>query len=133
MGPAGPAGPRDQEGAAAIAYVVAAALSLVVFVSLANAVTMGFSRHAVRVAVDEAVRVGARSDRAVPDCEARAATVLRSLLGRSVREGVAVACSAGGDPPTVRARADVVLTPWWPGLPHWAFSVEAASPREVLP
>ena len=47
---------------AAITFVVAAGLSLVMFVSLANVTTMLFARGAIRAAVEEAARVGARSD-----------------------------------------------------------------------
>lgn len=118
---------------AAIALVVAAALSLVVFVSLANVVTMLFTRNAVRAAVDEAVRVGSRSDAPAADCEARARAVLDGLLGPASRGGVVVTCAAGGSPDVVRARAAVVLTPWWPGLPSWTYAVESAAVREALP
>ena len=120
-------------GTAAIALVVAAALSLVVFVSLANVVTMLFARNAVRAAVDEAVRVGSRSDSPTAECEARARAVLDGLLGPAARRGVSISCSTTGARGAVRARADVTLTPWWPGLPSWTYAVESAAVREVLP
>ena len=113
--------------------VVAAALALVVFVSLADVVTMMFTRNAVRAAVDEAVRVGSRSDGPIAECELRARAVIDGLLGPAARRGVAVTCSASGTPLQVRARADVTIVPWLPGLPRWSYSVESAAVREVLP
>ena len=119
---------------AASAMVVAAALSLVVFVALADAVTVLFTRDAVRAAADEAVRVGSRSDAPTVDCEARARAVLEGLLGPAVRERVTVTCAADdGDPRAVAARAEVTIVPWLPGFPPWSFVVESASVREVLP
>ncbi|MFA5883815.1 MAG: hypothetical protein WDA60_08195 [Acidimicrobiia bacterium] len=118
---------------AGIAMVVAAALSLVVFVSLANVVTMVFTRNAVRAAVDEAVRVGSRSDGPIADCETRARAVLDGLLGPAARRDVGVTCTASGSPLQVRARADVTIVPWLPGLPRWSYTVESAEVREALP
>lgn len=123
----------DEAGLAGIAWVVAAALALVVFVSLADVVTMMFTRNAVRAAVDEAVRVGSRSDGPIAECELRARAVIDGLLGPAARRGVAVTCSASGTPLQVRARADVTIVPWLPGLPRWSYSVESAAVREVLP
>src|SRR4051794_1973545 len=101
-----------QRGSAALALVVAAALALVVFVTLANLVTMQFTRGAVRAAADEAVRVGSRSDAPVTVCKARARAVLDGLLGPAARGGVAFRCSVSGSPPAVHARADVTMVPW---------------------
>jgi hypothetical protein len=116
-----------------VAFVVAAGMALILFVSLANVVTMSFTRGAVRAAIEEGARVGARSDDPVTACEDRARAVLGGLLGPSVRAGVTVRCSVEGVPPTVRARADARLVPWWPGLPALAFATEASSAREELP
>jgi hypothetical protein len=94
---------------------------------------MQFTRSAVRAATDEAVRVGSRSEAPVAACEARARAVLAGLLGPATRDDVAVSCSVIGSPPTVRARADVELVPWLPGLPVWAYSVHSDATQEVLP
>lgn len=116
-----------------MAFVTAAALGFVVFVTLANVVVMQFTRNATRAAVDEAVRLGSRSGEPVTDCEARARVVLDGLLGSSARAGVSVHCSVVGDPPRVRAHADVAMAPWLPGLPVWSFSVSADATREDFP
>jgi hypothetical protein len=117
----------------AVAFVAAAGLSLILFVSLANALTMLFARGAVKAAVEEGARSGGRSDSPVDECETRAREVVDGLLGAAMRSGVTVACTVSGDPPSVRAHAQVTLTPWWPGVPGWTFTVEASSVIEELP
>ena len=71
----------SESGMTGVAFVVAAGMALVLFVSLANVVTMTFTRGAVRAAVEEGARTGARSDDPVAACEARARAVLSGLLG----------------------------------------------------
>ena len=116
-----------------VAFVVAAGMALVVFVSLANVVTLTFTRGAVRAAVEEGARVGARAEDPVAACEARARAVLRGLLGPAARDAVLVTCDVEGSPPSVRAHADGRLVPWWPGLPPIAFMTDASSAQEQLP
>jgi hypothetical protein len=122
-----------EAGTAALALVVAAAFALVLFVTLANVVTMQFTRNAVRAATDEAVRAGSRADAPVPECEARARAVLDGLLGPAARDDVAVVCTVSGAPPSVHARAEVALVPWLPGLPAWSFAVHSAAVQELVP
>ena len=116
-----------------VAFVVAAGMALLVFVSLANVVTLAFTRGAVRAAVEEGARVGARADDPVAACEARARAVLQGLLGSAARDAVLVTCHVEGRPPSVRAHADARLVPWWPGLPALAFTTDASSAQELLP
>jgi len=111
--------------------VVAAALVLVVFVTLADVVTAGYTRQVARAAVAEGARAGSRSEDPVPDCEARGEAVLDGLLGATARRGVVLRCSVVRS--AVRAHAEVRIAPWWPGVPEWATSAEAAATREVLP
>jgi hypothetical protein len=125
--------PGSERGSAAVALVVASGLALVVFLTLANLVTMQFTRGAVRAAADEAVRVASRSDAPVAACEARAQVVLDGLLGPAARDGVALTCSVSGSPPTVHARAEVTIVPWLPGLPDWRLVVRSETVQEVLP
>ena len=122
-----------ERGMTAITFVVAAGLSLVMFVSLVNVTAMLFARGAIRAATEEAARVGARSEAPVAACEARARAVLEGLLGPAMRAGVSVRCSVGDDPAAVHARADASLVPWWPGVPRWTFVVDAVSGVESLP
>lgn len=123
----------DERGMAGLAFVVAAAFALVVFVTLADVVTMQLTRTAVSAAAGEAVRAGSRSDAPVAECEARARAVLDGLLGPEVRDDVRVSCAVSGAPSVVHARAEVSVTPWLPGLPVWSFAVDRDATREVLP
>lgn len=118
---------------AGVAFVVAAALALVLFVTLADLVMVQFTRNAVRAAVDEGVRVGSRSDAPVAACEARARAVLDGLLGSGARGGVTVSCATATAPDAVRATARVEVRPWLPGLPTWSFMLGGAAVREALP
>jgi len=123
----------NESGLAGLAFVVAAAFALVVFVMLADVVTMQFTRAAVRAATGEAVRAGSRSDTPVTECETRARAVLAGLLGPDTRDRVTVSCAVSGVPEMVRARAEAALTPWIPGLPVWTFVVDRDAVREALP
>jgi hypothetical protein len=116
-----------------VAFVVAAALGLIVFVVLANLLTVQFTRGATRAALDEGIRLGSRSETPVADCEARARAVLRGLLGPVARADVAIECAVVGSPPRIRARSELDLDPWLPSLEPWSFTMTADAPQEVLP
>jgi hypothetical protein len=118
-------------GMATLQYVLAAALSLVVFVLLANVIVDLYARGAVRAAVDEAARAGARVDATVAECAARADDVLAGLVGSRLRSGVDVACSDTGA--TVSARAHVRLPGWLVLVPDWRFSIVATAVKERSP
>jgi len=118
-------------GAASLQYVVATAFVLVVFVGLANLVVDLYARGAVRAAVDEAVRAGARVDASVAQCDLRARDVLTDLLGRRLRAGVAVSCDER--PGVVTATADVRLPSWLAVLPDWSFTVTGTAVKERVP
>ncbi|MET0628590.1 MAG: hypothetical protein ABW033_09050 [Acidimicrobiia bacterium] len=116
---------------ATLQYVLATALSLVVFVLLANVIVDLYARGAVRAAVDEAARAGARVDATPAECAARAHDVLAGLVGSRLRSGVDVVCSEAGA--TVSARADVRLPGWLVLVPDWRFSIVATSVKERSP
>lgn len=124
------AGHAGERGDTAIVLVAAAGLALVLFVMLADLVTMQFARGALRAAADEAVRVGSRSDAPVAACEARAQAAVEGLLGRGAR--VEFTCTVSGAPPVVHARGQMTWVPWLPGLPEWPLVVRSASVQEVL-
>lgn len=119
-------------GVTTVQFVAATALSLVVFVMLANFVVDLYARGAIRAAVDEAARAGAPIDASVSDCERRAANALDDLLGGAMRAGVSVDCEA--DWGTIRANADVVLRGWIPGVtPDWSFTLVGTAIKERDP
>jgi hypothetical protein len=114
-------------------YVAATGFSLVAFVMMANFIVFLYARGVVRAAVDEGARAGGRVGAGTAECEARAGDVLGDLLGGPLGAGVNVACSERGDD-VMRARADVVLSGWLPGvIPDWSFTIEAQSVKERAP
>ena len=116
-----------------VTFVVAAALACVVFVVLADAVVVQYTRQTVDAALDEAVRAGSRADAPVTVCADRARAVLAGLLGPAARRDVVVTCGAAGAPPVVRAHATVARAPWLPGLPGWSWTRTRRAALEVLP
>jgi hypothetical protein len=115
-----------------IQYVAATALSLVVFVGLANFVVDLYARGVARSMVDEAARAGAPIDASPAECEARAHDVVDNLLGGKLRRSVSVTCSERAG--TVRARARVRLEGWLPGVvPDWSFTLVGSAVKEREP
>ena len=111
-----------------VQYVVATALSLVLFVSLANVIVDLYVRGVARAAVDEAARSGAELDATAADCQARAQGVLDGVVGADV---VRVTCREVGG--AMRARARVVLAGWLPGIPTWTMVIEGEMAKERVP
>lgn len=64
-----------------ISYVLAAAFAMIFFAILANFVVVQYASGAVRAALDEGVRNGARADAGALVCQATIQDVLASLLG----------------------------------------------------
>jgi hypothetical protein len=115
-----------------VQFVTATAISLFVFVVLANLAVALYARGAIRAAIDEGARAGAPIDSSVAECERRANDALDDLLGGRMRAAVHVGCvdSFG----TVRARADVEIVGWIPGvIPDWAFTLTATAVKEHEP
>ncbi|HZP29989.1 MAG TPA: hypothetical protein VFC99_13625 [Acidimicrobiia bacterium] len=124
-------GRHGDRGFTTIQFVVATGLSLLLFVAMANLVVFLYARGAVRAAVDEAARVGARADAGIADCRARAASTLAGLVGGRLGSGVRVRCET--TPDTVRVEADVHLAAWLPGLPDWDFTLVGRATKERVP
>ena len=93
LDPRSAAGLTAARGMTTIQYVVATALSLLVFVGLANFVVDLYARGAVRSAVDEGARAGAASTRRRPTANSAPATCsapcsgARRALGAGVVRG----------------------------------------------
>jgi len=107
---------------------VATALSLLLFVTLANAVVDLYMRGVARAAVDEAARAGAALDATAADCQRRANTVLDGVV---TADAVQVTCREVGG--AMRARARVVLAGWIPGIPTWTMVLEGEVAAERVP
>lgn len=115
-------------------YIAATGFSLIAFVMMANFVVFLYARGVVRAAVDEGARTGGRVGASAAECEARATDVVDDLLGGGLGTGVRVGCREDGRDEVMRARADVVLGGWLPGvMPDWSFTLEAQSVKERAP
>jgi hypothetical protein len=115
-----------------VQFVVATALSLVLFVALANFVVDIYARGVVRSAVDEGARAGAPVDLGAGDCAARARSVVGNLLGGPLGHSVRVACRETRG--MVTAEADVELPSWLPGVvPGWSFRLVGSATKERDP
>ncbi len=110
-------------------FVAATALSLLVFVALANLVVDLYARGVVRAAVDEGARAGAPIDSSTADCEQRARDIVHNLLGGGLGREVQVECHDVQG----RMTADVVvvLPGWIPGVvPDWSFRLVGSATKE---
>ena len=114
-----------------VQYVAATALSLVVFVAMANFVVDLYARGVVRSAVDEGARAGAAIDSSAEDCAQRARTVIGTLLGGAAGHGVHVSCLEVDG--VMRARADVAFPGWIPIVPTWSFRLDGIVTKEHAP
>jgi hypothetical protein len=114
-----------------IQYVAATALSLLVFVAMANFIVDLYARGVVRSAVDEGARAGAPLDASASDCESRAREVLENLLGGAAGRSVSVSCRAVDG--VMRARADVSFGGWIPVVPTWSFRLDGTVTKERAP
>jgi hypothetical protein len=114
-----------------IQYVAAVALSLIVFVAMANFVVDVYARGVVRSAIDEGARAGAALDSSSADCERRVREVLADLLAEAAGRSVQVSCREIDR--AMHARAGVVLPGWIPGVPAWSFTVEGSVVKEQVP
>ena len=107
---------------------MATALSLLVFVALANVVVDLYVRGVARAAVDEAARSGAALDATAADCRQRARDVLDGVVANGA---VQVTCREVGG--AMRARARIALAGWIPGIPTWTMVLEGEVATERLP
>ena len=107
---------------------MATALSLLVFVAMANFIVDLYARGVVRAAVDEGARAGAALDASPEDCERRARDVLANLLSGSAGRSVRVTCREVGG--SMHAEAQVTLAAWIPGVPSWSFSLSGSVVKE---
>jgi hypothetical protein len=119
-----------EEGMTTVQYVAATALSLIVFVMMANFIVFLYARGVVRASVDEGARTGSRFGATTAECESRARDVLGDLLGGGLGSDVRIRCESP-DEDVMRATVDVTLHGWLPGVvPDWTFTLSARSVRE---
>lgn len=121
--------PSGEDGMTTVQYVAATALSLIVFVMMANFIVFLYARGVVRAAVDEGARAGSRFGATPAECDARARDVLGDLLAGRLGSDVSVRCESSED--EMHASVHVTLHGWLPVLvPDWTFTLDARSLRE---
>ena len=111
---------------ATISYVMAAAMAMVMFSSLANLIVVQYASGVVQAALDEGVRDG--SSAGALRCEATAEEFLDSALGGVYGDGVVVSCRGQGR--FMVASASATFRGYAPLVPDLSFEFEAMAARE---
>lgn len=106
-------------GVSSAQFVLASALSLLLFVALANLVVIQYGRGAVRSALEQGARAG--SVGGVDACRDVTAGVLDDLLGGRMSDGVVISCDLVGT--TIQAAASASFETWAPLMPDYEFSM----------
>ncbi len=119
---------RHASGFATLHFVVAAGFSMLFFVLLANLLVVQYGRAAVRVALDEGARHGARRGIDPAGCETRVESALSGLLGGEMGSGISYRCQK--DRERTRVDAEVEFPAWLPGLPDYRFNMAATATSE---
>lgn len=120
--------PGGEDGDVVLPYTAAIAMSLVLFVMMANVIVAMYGRGVVRAALDEGVRTGSRATNGEAECEQRAQETLGQLLGGPMGDGVRFDCAEQDG--RVVALATVSFASWVPGIPPFTFDVGASAVKE---
>ncbi len=125
-----PAAEREvgEYGMVSISYVLAAAFATVFFAILANFIVIQYASGAVRAALDEGVRNGARADSDSSVCQSTIEEVLESVLGGPYGTEVATSCQDTGD--HMVATASATFRGFAPLVPDLSMDFEAIAARE---
>jgi len=111
-----------------ISYVLAASFAMIFFAILANFVVIQYGSGAVRAALDEGVRDGARADAGVAVCQATIDDILSSVLGGPYGDDVSTTCQDNGD--VMIASAQATFRGFAPLVPDLTIDFEAVAARE---
>jgi hypothetical protein len=111
-----------------ISYVLAASFAMIFFAILANFVVVQYASGAVRAALDEGVRNGARADAGAAVCLATIDDILASVLGGPYGNDVSVTCQDTGD--VMVASAQATFQGFAPLVPDLTIDFEAVAARE---
>lgn len=122
---------RSEDGYQTATFTLAVAFSLLLFTLFANVIVVQLGRGAIRAAVDDAARAGARQGTSPTACQAEAERRLHDLLPGQLGEHVTVRCEV--DAQAVRVVADGRFTAWLPGVPDFSARATGRSVREVAP
>jgi Flp pilus assembly protein TadG len=113
----------DDKGVSSVQFVLASALALILFLTLANLVVVQYGKGAVRSALEQGARAGTISGVAV--CEETASQVVDDLLGGRMSDGLVLSCSLSGG--SMVASASAVFESWTPLTPDFGFSLSSSA------
>jgi len=113
----------DDKGVSSVQFVLASALALIFFLTLANLVVVQYGKGAVRSALEQGARAGTTSG--VAACEDTASQVVEDLLGGRMSDGLVLSCSLSGG--SMVASASAVFESWTPLTPDFDFSLSSSA------
>lgn len=119
-----------ERGVSSVQFLLAAALSLTVFLALANLVVVQYGRGAIRSALDQGARAGAIAA-SEQVCEAAARDVLAQLLGGRMSDSVSLGCASRQG--LMTASATAVFESWTPLTGDFQVTVSGESALEHAP
>jgi len=116
----------EDRGVSSAQFVLASALSLILFVMLANLVVVQYGRGAIRSALEQGVRAGSLSGENA--CRDVALGVVDDLLGGRMSDDVTISCQLIGT--TIEASASARFETWAPLVPDYEFSLVSSAAVE---
>jgi hypothetical protein len=117
----------SERGVTSVQFLLAGALSLVLFLAFANLIVVQYGRGAIRSALDQGARVGAITG-AVSGCEERVEAVLDQILGGEMGEAAEIRCEVIGD--LVVAEGNAVFPSWTPFTSDFVVELTAQATLE---
>lgn len=121
--------PLDR-GVSSVQFLLASALSLMLFLAFANLLAVQYGRGAIRSALDQGARAGAIVGSPAL-CEAAAQDVLSQLLAGRMGDSVVIGCRSGEGLMTATATAR--FESWTPLTADFDVSVSAEAAMEQIP
>lgn len=116
-----------ERGVTSVQFLLASALSLIVFLAFANLVAVQYGRGAIRSALDQGARSGAVVG-STQLCEATARDILSQLLGGSMGDSVSVLCHVSDG--LMTASGSAVFESWTPLSGDFEIFVSGAAAME---
>jgi hypothetical protein len=117
----------SERGVTSVQFLLAGALSLILFLALANLIVVQYGRGAIRSALDQGARVGAITGEAA-GCEERVGAVLEQILGGAMGESADIRCEVVGD--LVVARGNAIFPSWTPFTTDFVIELSAQATVE---
>lgn len=117
-------------GITSVQFLLASALSLILFLTFANLVAVQYGRGAIRSALDQGARAGAIVGSPAV-CEATARGVLAQLLGGRMGDSVVVSCRPGNG--IMTASAFALFESWTPLTADFEISMSGEAALETPP